>query len=60
MSQDSIFGLPIPVLLALAATVLVLLVLARILLSLSAPVRVREPGCAEQADTDQEDAAWRC
>lgn len=50
MSQDSIFGLPIPVALALVATVLVVLVLGRVLLSLSGPVRVREP--------DQEESAW--
>jgi len=47
MGQDSIFELPIPV--ALVATVLVVLGLARILLSLSAPVRVREPNQEERA-----------
>ncbi|MFC5547709.1 hypothetical protein [Massilia aerilata] len=47
MSQDSIFELPI--LMALAATVLVVLALARILLSLSAPMRVREPSQEERA-----------
>jgi hypothetical protein len=58
MSQDSIFGLPIPVALALVATVLVVLALGRVLLSLTAPVRVREPGCAVQCDTDEEEPAW--
>jgi hypothetical protein len=47
MSQDSIFELPIP--LALAATLLVVLALGRVLLSLSAPVRVRDPSQEESA-----------
>jgi heme A synthase len=59
MSQDSIFGFPIPVLLAFVAAVLLLFALARILASLSAPVRVRDPGCAAQCEAEKEEAAWR-
>jgi heme A synthase len=59
MSQNLIFGFPIPVVLALGVLVLVLFGLARLLASMRKPAPVRDPRRAAPCDAEREEAAWR-
>ena len=58
MSQDLVFGFPIPVVLAFGALVLVLLAVARVLVAMGRPVPVRDPCSFEPCDAEQEETAW--